>query len=277
MSERIVVRRSGALGDVILTTPVIRRLAFEYPKARIGVETYYRDVFRNNPLVFPPPEDYGYDSLINLNLAYELRPSMHIVEAYMLQAFGDEGKPEDLQQELFLPERPQIRLNPARTYVAVHAAQAGWKNRTLPSATWKEVCERLQRAKLVPILVGTERDMWPLPVPKLSIPDIIIQASMISFCACFVGSDTSLLHAAGATMVPIVGVFTSVRPEYRLPYRNGVLGFRCKAVVPDLPCVGCHARQPVPTTTESCEVGGIPCVRAVSAKVIVDAVLEIIE
>ena len=46
---RILVRRTGAFGDVICTTPVVRRLRQENPDSEIDVDTQYPQVFLNSP------------------------------------------------------------------------------------------------------------------------------------------------------------------------------------------------------------------------------------
>lgn len=59
-----------------------------------------------------------------------------------------------------------------------------------------------------------------------------------------VGVDNGLLHVAGCTDVPIVGGFTTVSPEYRMPVRDGILGQNYYPVVPDkdLGCRFCQVR-----------------------------------
>ena len=273
----IIVQRSGALGDVILTTPIIRRLRRENPEMPIAVLTAYGDVFRHNPhLNIPIPGDYSADTrLIQLDLAYELHPEMHIVVAYMAEAFGDAGKPHDLQQELFWPpQRIGIEHQMHSYWVAVHAAVAGWSNRTLPRSTWRAIIEGIRKAGLWPVLIGTSRDDVPdCEVTRFFSNDIASNAYFISQCACFVGSDSSLLHVAGATNTPIIGIFTCVRPETRLPWRNGILGHRCTEIVADIECAGCLHRRPPPVTTEACERSDNACVYSIRADQVVDAVV----
>ena len=283
---RILVRRSGALGDVVLTTPIIRRLRRENPDAEIGVQTAFTGVFQNsrhritvtnqNPLPYPWTPDGGLDRLIDLDLAYEKRPTMHIVQAYMQEAFGDSGEPDDLHQEMAFG-----KVEPwggPRRVVAVHAAKAGWRNRTLPEATWLKVVKMLQDEGCFPILVGSMKDALPnARAASFHSGDIMQQAAMISRCRCFIGSDSGLLHVAGATNTPIVGVFTSVMPAYRLPWREGVHGFHCASVMPNLDCVGCTGRQPAPITVETCERGEIVCTGMVSAEEIVEASLRLMD
>jgi hypothetical protein len=59
-----------------------------------------------------------------------------------------------------------------------------------------------------------------------------------------IGLDNGLLHLAAMTtnQVPIIGGYTSVLPEHRMPYRNGVLGFNYYPItVNRLPCFGCQS------------------------------------
>lgn len=266
---------------MILTTPVIRRLHREHPHAEIIVQTAYPDVFKNNPHVVyagAVEEPIGsYYRMIDLDLAYEKRPNLHIVEAYMEEAFGDVGRPDDLQQELFTSHStPSPLFGDKRNYVAVHATVAGWANRTLPRSTWISTIIMLRAAGLWPILVGSPRDDIPsLPVTRCITTDIAALVALISGVGCFVGSDSGLLHVAGATDTPIVGVFTCAKPGTRLPIRGGVLGKDCGAIVPGLDCWGCLARRPPPVTTEFCERGDNACVDDIGATVIVDGVLHL--
>jgi ADP-heptose:LPS heptosyltransferase len=260
-----------------MATSVVCRIHRENPHARIWIQTAYPGVFSGWPyeIFVNTAMASHFDQVIDLDLAYERRPQMHVVEAYMEEAFGDRGDPRDWQQ--FLAYDRRALIHSGLRYVAVHAGQNGWRNRTLPAATWSRVCEGLRDHRLWPILVGTSRDSFPGSHKWLSLQrgDVLAQARLIASCRCFVGSDSAPLHIAGATPVPIVGVFTCVRPEYRLPWRDGVLGRNCRAVVPDLGCVGCQERAPAPTTVESCERGDLACVRDVSADDIIHAVTEL--
>jgi ADP-heptose:LPS heptosyltransferase len=283
---RILVRRAGALGDVVLATPVVRWLKQSFPDSQVFVETGYPAVFRNNPHVEAVncgAPHATFDRIVDLDLAYERRPHMHIVDAYLEQMREASFTPEkglpsfdifrefaDKRQEMFFDRRSLFRQ---KNMVAVHAARAGWRNRTLPAATWLAVCTALKEAGMTPILIGTRRDeLRGSGILSFHGDDLAAQARLIHNCACFVGSDSGLLHVAGATDAPIVGVFTCARPEYRLPYRG-----RCAAVVPDLSCVGCLARQSAPATTESCERSDVACITAVSADSIVAAVLGLLD
>ena len=283
MADRFIVRRMGALGDVILTTPIIRRLRREYPDALIHIITAYPEVFRDSPYFNGPFKaiDYTVPPIeIDLDLSYEKQPHTHIVQAYMQEAFGDFGDPKDLQQELHYGFSFPGHAEYNRTkYVAIHAAVAGWKNRTLPRHLWHNVVAGVRRMGFKPVMVGAERDRLPGTLAFTGLLDkpLLQQTAVIADCAAFIGSDSSLLHAAGATATPIVGVFTCARPETRLPFRHGVLGWRCVAVMPDIECIGCLARRGPPVTSERCERGDNICVTSVTAEAILAALQKIIQ
>jgi ADP-heptose:LPS heptosyltransferase len=134
-------------------------------------------------------------------------------------------------------------------------------------------------------MVGTNMDRLDTSLASAClVPDIHVQAKLIASCKVFVGSDSGLLHVAGTTRTPIVGVFTSVHPWLRLPYRARVpggratMGYDCIAVTPrDLMCLGCQARAPIPSTGESCERGDIACVDRIDPNDIVNAVLASVD
>ena len=73
--------------------------------------------------------------------------------------------------------------------------------------------------------------------------DLFEAAKIMSNAAAVVGLDNGLLHLAATTDVPIVGGFTTVNPNHRLPYRKGIMGLYFYPVVPDesLKCRFCQS------------------------------------
>jgi ADP-heptose:LPS heptosyltransferase len=61
-----------------------------------------------------------------------------------------------------------------------------------------------------------------------------------------VGLDTGLQHLAACTDAPIVGGFSIVKPDTRIPVRHGRMGWRYWAVVPEatLKCRFCQSTNP---------------------------------
>lgn len=72
--------------------------------------------------------------------------------------------------------------------------------------------------------------------------NLLEAAKIMHLSSAVVGVDNGLLHVAGCTDVPIVGGFTNVSPEVRMPVRNDILGFNFYPVTPP-PSVCCHCQQ----------------------------------
>lgn len=280
--KHILIRRSGALGDVILTTPIVRRFLRENSLCKIEFITAHTSVFEGIPAVHASGDAsvaQHFVQSVDLDLAYERDPARHIVDAFMLVAFGDEGVPEDKQQILFRQDVAADTFGVTSGIVFVHAARS-WISRTLPLRTWSRACLDLARRGFTPIAIGTAKDMLPQWCQDYRDRFTLGQlATLFDRAAgnggCFLGMDSALLHVAGATHIPIAGVFTSVLPQYRLPYRNGMLGRGCVAIQPALPCLGCQARGPTPRTTELCSRQDYACVSMVEADQLADAVLRL--
>jgi ADP-heptose:LPS heptosyltransferase len=264
----IVVRRTGALGDVVLATPVVRHLRRTLgPDPTMIVQTAYTDVFLNSPdidgtLSPTDPVPRGA-TLVSLDLAYENRPTMHVVEAYSNALINFPPIPEDQRlQEIFPPEHPPL----AQPTVAVHAARS-WPSRTLPTSFWLTVTGKLRAAGVRVVHVGTDRDL--LTGPACGKP-LMETAGLLSRCTVFLGSDSSLLHVAAAVGTPVVGLFTCVRPEYRMPIGGEGVALAAKG----LACVGCLERAVVPTTNlQVCERGDTACVWRFDAAEVVETVM----
>lgn len=72
---------------------------------------------------------------------------------------------------------------------------------------------------------------------------LIEAAEIMSVCKAVVGVDNGLLHLAGCTRAAIVGGFTNVSPQIRMPVRYGVLGWNYYPVVPAKEVGCCHCQQ----------------------------------
>jgi ADP-heptose:LPS heptosyltransferase len=151
-----------------------------------------------------------------------------------------------------------------------------WKNRTWPKDRWQKVANLItnKTGKKV-ILVGNGADhKWQAQnvfdlTGKFTIQQI---AYLISISACFVSNDSGLLHVAGTTKTPIVGIFTSAKGEYRVPFRNGEYGVDCTIVKPTVECYGCLAKEPKPAVFCDCRRGDYACLGQIMPDQVAEAV-----
>lgn len=279
----VLVRRAGALGDVLLTTPIVAQLRETLGKeALIDVETGCPQAYDGNPHVsrVNPNDGVPYDHVIDLNMVYENDPQRHIVDAYALHAFG---VTEINKRVVFGIESPPPKeLIRTSNVVSIHAARS-WPSRTIPERTWDETVVGLVSAGYKVQFIGAGNDYHGPEIRGTdgTILSLVGQlplretANHIAASVCFIASDSSLLHLAGATNTPIVGIFTSVRANYRLPFREGVLGLKCKAIWPQgLSCYGCLGEERGRTSLQ-CKFNSNACVQIIRADDIVQAVKDL--
>ena len=120
--KRILVRRTGAFGDVILATPIIRRLREENPDAEIDIDSQYPQVFKNSPHRIGIKRAVAYDRVIDLDMSQERDRRADPIEAYMEVAFGDRGGSKWLEMtygqppEFGLDWSLAITMHPARSW-----------------------------------------------------------------------------------------------------------------------------------------------------------------
>jgi len=268
-------------------TPIVKHARNLYPDAHIAISTLYPQVFEQNPyfneLVNPHAPVQGYDKVIDLDGCYEASPSMHAIDAYSIKAFNSTNY--DKSTELFLKLSDRVHVyNEASSLnlfrcVVIHPS-VSWPSRTLPRETWLEVIDKLISKGLSVIIVGTNNDLDLGPtrhhVYNLKNMFSIHQVSyLISKALCFIGTDSSMVHVAGTTKTPIVGIFTCVKAEYRLPYRNGQYDSLCATVKPDIDCYGCLEKH-ISATNLACDRGDNACVKMIKSDNILKALDSVI-
>jgi ADP-heptose:LPS heptosyltransferase len=281
-AHTILVRRDGAFGDVCCVTPITRRLRRENPGATIHVLTQYGAMFEGNPDVdgagWGQPPLASYDRVIDLSGSFEKRlRKVNSVDCYMLDAFGDEGAPED--KDVFLAEVPLPDgipdLNPVMA--AVHPARS-WRQRTMSKDFWENVARGLSAKGLLPVALGTPQD-WRLEsaldtthcnyTPQQ-------QAAIIRASRVLVASESGIMGGLlPATDTPGVGLITMGSHTMVAPWRHGELGWRFTAMYPKgLDCHGCGTRLPEPSTFWGCtERGDFACVERFDPGEVVEAAL----
>lgn len=243
------------MGDVILTTPIIERLSQQYDI--INFQTRSPQVLENNPhidMVYGGSslcEFSGYDKIFELDLAYEKRPKMHIIDAYSMEAFGDTETSHicKLYEDKY----------PKEDYIVFHMAQS-WENRTWHYESWVKLWQLLtidgHQIKLVG--AGDDFNFGPSEnnlVGKQTFWELV---STIQRAKLFVGMDSGPLHIAQAVSTDSVGIFTCAVAVHRAH------SHLTDNVAPKIDCYGClHAATP-PVTYIGCKRGDFKCLNIIT-------------
>jgi len=289
----ILVRRSGALGDTMMTTGIVRELRRRYgPDATIDFVTNSIEAYRNNtninhiiPANLATAElVLQYDMYINLDNAYELNPQNQMVDSMFYRAFGSTDF--DKHIDLF-PDSADIALvDKALTqiedkFIVVHMRNWHWSAKNIDMAVWFDIFERLlsERTDFTIVCTGGAGDHFIDSHPNFyDAREYNVQQLkyLCDHASCFVGIDSAPYHAAAASLTHIVSLSTLFHQYITLPYRSTgpQVGDNCTTIATREDCAGCWERQPAPVQVPVCEKGDTPCNKNFDTAAITQAILD---
>ena len=284
MTKKILVIRSGALGDVILASGIVRELhKLHSGDVAIDVATEYPDVFINNPYCNKITKKSliqieDYDQIVDLDLTYEMLPNRHVLDSYSEKAFNNIGinvRPEIFPMQKDYDSLPKIN----GSYIVVHMRNHFWPNRNLPQEFWVPLISNiLAKTNHTVVQIGSGKDLafggfgdrLINTVGKLSLHQ---SYALIDKATAFVGADAGALHIAACTETPMLTMYTAVRAEYREPkYRNSLN----ISIASDIDCYGCVERCPVPYSTYYCARGDEECTRRCDPDGVFQKLIELV-
>ena len=286
----ILVQRRAAIGDVIMTTGVVRELKRKYGEdANIDVATDFAEPYRNNPHIrniFPvdqiPDVKNRWDLYFNLDDAYELNPTVHYVENYFYRVFADTNK--NMAVELFPTDADRATVDAdlkeiGTKFIVVHMRNWHWTAKNISMDVWLEVFGQLfeQRADFKIVCVGGPTDNFvdhPLFIDARAKYNSQQIKYLCDHAACFVGIDSGPYQCAAASKTHIVSLLTHLRPENIIPFRCHELGYNNTSIQTQEDCRGCNDIQQRPIRQLVCKKGTTPCNANFDSSVIADAILK---
>ncbi|WP_028312822.1 glycosyltransferase family 9 protein [Derxia gummosa] len=280
--QRIVVRRRAARGDVLQTTPVVHALRRRHPRARIVMWTDATEVYADNPDVdllalcssgFQPAPD---DLLVNLDEAYERKPRQHMLLSYA-EAAGVALTDQRLRLHpnawdyrlaaSALSQKPGV-ANAARL-VALHMSST--PDRSWPAAHWNRLAELLLAEPDVGVIVvGAGKDHrlpeHPRVLDLVNRMELRSTAVAVALADVLVGSDSFMLHVAGAVGTDAVGLYGIAEPVTRIP-----VGAHQEGMLAPVECAGCLHQAPAPNTNPRCKFGQAFCLERIAPEDVLTA------
>jgi ADP-heptose:LPS heptosyltransferase len=284
----ILLRRQGALGDVILTTGIVRELYAKYQgQCQIDIATDFGEVFNNNPYVHcvhhtSQIPDVNYNIVINLDDTYEINPNVSFIDNYNFRVFSNTTV--DGAMELYCTDEivdavdELIEKVIVTDFICIHMRNWHWAMKNIDIAVWLGVIDKIlthnPTTKIV--CIGGATDHFPEGHPRIvDARGLTIQglSYLLDHARCFVGIDSAPFHVAGTSETHIVALLSHMFPEKVLPIREGNQGHNCTVVQAKVPCLGCHSRQQRPVRQIVCEQGDYPCNRLWDVDEIANAII----
>jgi ADP-heptose:LPS heptosyltransferase len=291
----ILVKRRGAIGDVIMATGLVREIKRQHgDNANIYVATECIEVFKNNPHVagtlYPdsigPEQMSVFDVVYNLDDAYEVNRDIHYVDAYFYKVFGKLDKNKSV--ELFPSELDYVTVNELKQqhdlskYIVVHMRNWHWQAKNISLEVWFDVFTKLfeERDDFKIVTIGGQTDLTvdhPLFV-DLRAANLTSQQMKVlcDEADCFVGIDSGPFQCAAASKTPIIALLTHLYADRIVPDRKWFRGYHVKAIKTLEDCHGCNDRQALPVRQIVCEKTDYPCTRNFDTQAIADAILKVL-
>ena len=248
--------RSSAIGDVLCTEPVIRKLSSL--GHRIHFSTIYPDTFIYNKNIISINKDVSVDSVIDLDMSYERKPMMHILDAYVEVV-------KKTIPDFVLEEHERVPVynekfawkNEKRNVVTVNS-EGSWASRTYDVTKWKQFILFLKDRGNRIVEIGSDPGKY-LGIGdnyygKLSLSEtveLMLESDM------YVGMDGGLMHFAQSIGLPMFIIFGCTCPNYRI--HNWEIAKVLWKNTDELDCAGCHHRRLSPRRETYCFCDEVAC------------------
>lgn len=278
----ICVKRRAAIGDVIMTTGVVRELKKLYGNtANITVATDHPGVYTNNPhitQVVPAASDTNlFDVVYNLDDAYEYNTGSNFIDCYFHRVFGHTDF--DKSVELFPSDTDKEVVDSFLAdidgpFIVFHMRNWHWPAKNISLDVWFDVLAKLftERTDVTVVCVGSMSDHYvdhPLIVDARQRFTDQQLTYMMDKAACFAGIDSAPFWCAAASKTHVIGLLTHLAPECIMPDRYA----DSTAITTNEDCAGCNERQQTPVRQIVCEKGNTPCTSNFDTDAIVKVIL----
>jgi ADP-heptose:LPS heptosyltransferase len=242
------VSQARAIGDTIASTPTLRKLYHTYEK-KVFVISEHLEIFENNPYVEKcyKPNAINIDFIKEKTLYHnsfwgigqknergvEYKHNNMDIRQFHAVTLGFMLSPNEMDYDFIA--RPYIPIdNLPEKYVLIHPVQ-NWASRTWEAQKWMNLTKLLNEQGIAVISIGkdsSETGFFNINKPTFNFEidnglnlmnqtDLSQAWHLINQSMCFITMDSGLLHLAGTTDTDIIYLGSSIKYEFRAPYRKG--------------------------------------------------------
>lgn len=190
-----------------------------------------------------------FERVFDLGPAYHGIQDMHQVDAYLKTMGLSNVKDED--KCLSLDVRMEIGRSCTKKQVLLHPGISD-PNRTWPREHWIALAKLFLGAGCDVQWIGNpsspdnrscHTDLNVKDVGGLWSDDLLQTVRAMRMADLLVSCDGGPIQLAGATDIGIIGIYSVVKGENRLPYRRGIKGWNAKAVEPHCQWFPCYSHM----------------------------------
>ncbi len=210
--ETVVIKRSGALGDVISAEPLLEYYHKKGYRVSLDTQDEFMKVYSQH--YFPViPKSYLHPQLpykeINLDYSYEIKPKQPVLQSYFEMA-GIEDY-ELRNSRLNLISGSNEKLFPK--YAIIHIDSTGMEYRNQHNIDWKKVVLYLENKGFQVFQVGRRIDVQVAPF--LNTMNLEFMMFIVKGADLFIGLDSGVAQVAVGFNVKSIIFFGSVLAKYR--------------------------------------------------------------
>jgi ADP-heptose:LPS heptosyltransferase len=289
VKPKVLFIRSGALGDVLMITPIIRRFYMDrMGDCEIYIKTLYPNIFIGNPyvtkcFVLGDINETTFDIIYNLDWVYERNNDRHVLDAYEEYVFGNRSTNRHCElnendSDIHYVESLLIGID---NFIVIHMRCI---NNSDPDQAAKNIDEGIWKKIIVDILNNSDVTILQIGGPTdlcfggsenlLDMRQKLTNHQVKYLCEkskCYIGTDSGPAHIAATSSVAMVVLYTIAKIEYFLPTRKNGKIIPIKA---DIECQGCLINV-MPGGKLNCQ-RDVQCRKSFSPEIISEQVLELI-
>lgn len=215
----VVIKRTGAIGDVLLTEPIMRYFMSNGYNVVLDTLPEIYELFSNHSYYIEHKSTFDRrgitpEKVINLDMSYESKPKQNRLKTYFEFAGIKDYKLS--KPSLFPLVDNKTKL--FKKYVILHIDKKPMPYRNVFGVNWEEVKGYLESLGYSVIQIGKEEH--ETVGLEMNTPSIAFLKFLIAGCDMFIGIDSGPLNIAMAYNKPCIGFFGSVNPEYVFPDLN---------------------------------------------------------
>lgn len=255
---------TAAVGDLIAATPVLKYAIETFHSTGnylVGMHKDFRDFFPFVPddkivevkAQYEKTHTIRYLNMLGVGgLVCKLTPSRMKLTHYASIGLLGRVLSDDLLKYPSLQQVDISHYNVDFSKCVVIITTFRDKQRTIPASELTKIAEYVASKGLTPVYAGKTGaiSIWKknLAMTDFEYPgfgidlrnqtDFLQLTTIMSKAKAVIGMDSGPIHLAFTTKTPVVCGFTTILPEYRIPYRGLV---KTESVTPDIWCNFCES------------------------------------